>query len=733
MGYPRESDVLAGVQYGDNNEFTGWYVPPVNTDVKAGVSFGVDDNGQLDVPSPSDVRDGHHYGDQIGNLYIPNVQYVKDGTNYGSIVKDPDGVILSVEKVGNVILPDPGDVRDMINYGADGNEFTGNVIIPQSTDVILGVQYGYMSSYTDDNGDTVIQSEMIGEYVTVAPENVKVDIQYGIEDLGQLDVPLPSDVRSGHHYGVLQQEIGTLYIPLARYVVDGTNYGSIVKNPDGSILSVERVGTVVVPEEANVRDGINYGQDGNEFTGNIVLPDITNVIQFVQYGSTTMDGSDVVSEMTGTYITVGREDVRKGVSFADGEKSGRLVLPAITDVAAGVAFGTLGEFVGTASFGSGPTDWPAVGDVRQGVSYFGSSLTGTLAIPPAGPTDWPDISDVRQGVSYFGDSLSGTLVLPNISKVLDGTIYGSNSEYTGNLVVNTDWPSVGDVRQGISFNGGSSTGVLSLPNVSNVTEGVVYGNGSEFTGTLVILTDWPSAGDVRQGVSFYGGAIDGTLSLPSATDVKAGTAYGNGSEFTGSLVVHTDWPSAGDVRQGISFYGNSIVGSLSLPNESRVSKGIVYGNGTEFTGTLDIPTDWPKVSDVRQGISFLNGSLTGNLILPNLSNVMEGIAYGSSSEFTGTLNLPVTSDVRNTIKFGPSDSLTGSLVVPVADTVKLGIIFDNGIVGTLAPDGSTPADINLPAPNKVLSGIVFGPNNSLQGTLVPEDYVHADYVPTPLV
>jgi hypothetical protein len=51
-----------------------------------------------------------------------------------------------------------------------------------------------------------------------------------------------------------------------------------------------------------------------------------------------------------------------------------------------------------------------------------------------------------------------------------------------------------------------------------------------------------------------------------------------------------DYPAVGDVRDGVSYDSGGMVGTLELPDEADVRLGTGYGeDGTEFTGTLDVP------------------------------------------------------------------------------------------------------------------------------------------------
>ena len=90
------------------------------------------------------------------------------------------------------------------------------------------------------------------------------------------------------------------------------------------------------------------------------------------------------------------------------------------------------KFIGSAfSFGTIPlnTDFPASEDVRSGVSYDGDLQTGTLVLPL--------VSEVQAGVAFggAGDEFIGNVVLPLPAEVLDGVGYGSQaSEFVGTLV-----------------------------------------------------------------------------------------------------------------------------------------------------------------------------------------------------------------------------------------------------------------------------------------------------------
>ena len=73
-------------------------------------------------------------------------------------------------------------------------------------------------------------------------------------------------------------------------------------------------------------------------------------------------------------------------------------------------------------------------------------------------------------------------------------------------------------------------------------------------------------------------------------------------------------------------------------------------------------------------------------ITPNSSMVFRmanntGAAYNFHPVGSTALGTPATTDVRSGVTYA-SGALTGTLVVPAANTVTLGVTYDNGTLGT---------------------------------------------------
>lgn len=178
---------------------------------------------------------------------------------------------------------------------------------------------------------------------------------------------------------------------------------------------------------------------------------------------------------------------------------------------------------------------------------------------------YPAISDVASSAPTYGDAvnvLNGTLSsctgYPAESEVLDGVVFGNSSEFTGTLDIDAsaNLPDVSKVRSGIAYGSTSQfVGVSQSPAVSSVLQGVGYGaNGTEFVGTLQvsgpITPNYPSVEDVLLGVEF-GNVGDvpmvGVFERADESIVKLDEAYGAyGNEYYGQYECPDDPPPCGE-------------------------------------------------------------------------------------------------------------------------------------------------------------------------------------------
>ncbi len=180
----------------------------------------------------------------------------------------------------------------------------------------------------------------IQEYFEVVPISDVVSAEYVVVgqdnyvdgDAGTFVVPTESQVLFDVDYGTGEEFTGTVTLPSITDVEQNVEYG---------VGGIEFAGTFIAPLETKVVNGINYG-NAAEFTGNFVCPVEAAVLSGVQYGANGV-------EFTGNRITPSTADVQEGVSFGPGGAStGRFGWPEENEVMVGVGYGASDiEFIGT--------------------------------------------------------------------------------------------------------------------------------------------------------------------------------------------------------------------------------------------------------------------------------------------------------------------------------------------------------------------------------------------------
>jgi len=148
--------------------------------------------------------------------------------------------------------------------------------------------------------------------------------------------------------------------------------------------------------------------------------------------------------------------------------------------------------------------------------------------------------------------------------------------------------------------------------------------------------DYPAVGDVEAGVTYDSGDLTGTFAVPAAGKVRNGEGYGeDGTEFTGTSVA----PSENDVESGVGYGagGSEFTGNKTICPVGKAIEGQQYGaGGTEHTGTYHETAE----NEVKKDIQFGAGGTekTGSLEStdPGEANVLAPVSYKIESvEKTG--------------------------------------------------------------------------------------------------
>lgn len=261
-------------------------------------------------------------------------------------------------------------------------------------------------------------------------------------------------------------------------------------------------------------------------------------------------------------------------------------------------------------------------------------------------------------------------VIGNVTGGLNNSAWGISSSSTGTLIV------IGNVTGGTT---GNAHGIANGSGVLNVTGNCIGAAGRAITngaGTLTIT------GNITGGTSGYGTGIS---SNPGNVNLTGNTTGGN---------------LAGNDQYGMESYGTTVIigtaiGGASTNSGLRVRGGTATVTSCQAGNTgLGITAD-AGTSAVIQNMNLINTvgamayPISGNVRFsntgPNTTTVLR--SNGTTQTLVdGTTGFPATSNVRNGVSYA-SGTLTGTLVVPPANTVSVGVPVDN-TVGTAA---NTPA------------------------------------------
>ena len=232
------------------------------------------------------------------------------------------------------------------------------------------------------------------------------------------------------------------------------------------------------------------------------------------------------------------------------------------------------------------------------------------------------------GVNWIGNSNGG----------IGGSAHGINNTGTGTLNI------TGNIT------GGSNTTSHGLRNSStgtlNITGNCTGGSGNTATGVLnfstgsINITGNCTGGSLNAATGVYNQGTGLVIITGSSIGGNEITAFGAGNFSIGtinSLVAVGGLLApglSGALIGGITSVKNIIFGSAG---QSPVAGFIKFENGTDNTATIlkrnattAILSDtnsntYPITSNVRSGISYNSGALTGTLIVPDPSNVRKGV------------------------------------------------------------------------------------------------------------
>lgn len=180
--------------------------------------------------------------------------------------------------------------------------------------------------------------------------------------------------------------------------------------------------------------------------------------------------------------------------------------------------------------------------------------------------NYPAESDVLASAPVYGDSINvlqgsatGGGNYPLEAQVLDGVVYGDTSQYTGTLDPDAGVPDETKVRDGVIYGSNNQfTGVSQMPVISTVLSGIGFGaNGTEYVGTL---------------------QVSGTPTpiYPSVEDVLIGIEFGNLGDVPMVGVYEPAHPSVVKIDEYYGAYGSEYVGDLECVEPNPCDQYPVY-------------------------------------------------------------------------------------------------------------------------------------------------------------
>ena len=361
-------------------------------------------------------------------------------------------------------------------------------------------------------------------------------------------------------------------------------------------------------------------------------------------------------------------------------------------------------------------------------SSVSASIEGNITITNSGNAS----SQLNRAVIFNGASgtdltITGNIVCPsglNNSRVVDFSGAGGTLSITGNLIGNS---TSGTYSVPLATSHVSNTGLIIITgsitagnyqgfdnmstNVPVTVTGTVTGGNSGVFGILNYSTSTITAGMATGGVGGAGvsNASTGTIRLTRAV----GNAYGPGNTAGLAAAVGAANVGLGVIEIEQIEYGTNGMSPTSGTGIrlKKANSNVAVFNFCDTAGakTLIDATQnaaMPAASNVRLGVSYASGALTGSCAVPSASSVASGVSVDAT---TGTAVLTLANVQSALTAQGLTSARAGNL--DNLDTTVSSRLAPNGTLATVttltnAPASVTPSDIWSHASRTVTGGTV---------------------------
>jgi hypothetical protein len=336
--------------------------------------------------------------------------------------------------------------------------------------------------------------------------------------------------------------------------------------------------------------------------------------------------------------------------------------------------GTVTSAIG-ASNGSGTLN--IIGNVTSGSGGSSNGATngnGTLTI-----TGNVTAGSGANGANNVG---TGTLnIIGNATGSSAGNVHGANNSLTGTLNI------TGNATGGSGANGhGANNAAAGVINITgNATGGSVstsHGANNAAAGVINItgnatggsVSGASGANNAAAGILAINGNATGGVSGPGVTNASSGSvtatravgnAFGLGSVGLAAATGIANSGNAGVVEVRELEYGlrgmSPVTGFVRLKRDSLNQAIFNWLN----TGAAKILVDatqgqMPAATDVRNGVSYASGALTGSAFIPLASSVASGVPVDATTGTAVLTAAAVWSHATRTITGGTVDTLTNA-------------------------------------------------------------------------
>jgi hypothetical protein len=272
-----------------------------------------------------------------------------------------------------------------------------------------------------------------------------------------------------------------------------------------------------------------------------------------------------------------------------------------------------------------------------------------------------------------------------------GVQHGINSSGTVNFIGNATGSTVGFGSAAINIGVGgilNLTGIVTGGSSGNTSYGVQTAGNGTYNGTIIGGSSGGSSGvRITAGVhtinsNCFGGNSNGSHGISVASAIATFNGNCTGGGFSGSHACNI---SSSTATINGNCTGGGVAGShaVQITNSTATFNGSVTGSSTS-SGSLAINVTDSVSNVVVSQITF--GSLgtvpvSGFVKFKNIGPTITVLKANSTTQQlvdTATTDIPAEGDVRDGIVYA-SGSLTGTLAVPTFSAVSVGVPTDNGV------------------------------------------------------